>query len=428
MRDNTAQQTEVQPPVETQAGERPEPMAAERLRLAAQMDKNDKPADKGPATDKTVQPMVLEQQKTNSDGTKVKFDEQGRPTVLLDKNDKLVHELKYKDKDSKEPESIKLADGSEYKQCTFLGKNKDGSTPKGWAVDYPNGKSSAAFLNASVKVHDDGAFTLRYEGGGDKFYKDIKFSASGQDTPRVAHMTRPDGTEQFVDDKGIRHLKKDGKETLVFENGSTAKLVDGKLSELRPRSVDEKRVFSHDADGNISGFKDSDGTVVKRVGTFDKEGYAQWQTSSGDRVSAKVSVDKYGVSIQGKLGHEFDFSPEGKISVVKPVIQEQDGKLAKVTYPDGSSREFSYAKGEDAPNSVTLRNSKGEVQSSWIKTGNETWKNTVSGKVAVSQGDHAGLNGNYAFQDKSGNWHEYKNDGTYNLIKKSDQEKVKPSH
>jgi hypothetical protein len=129
-------------------------------------------------------------------------------------------------------------------------------------------------------------------------------------------MTRPDGTEQFEDDKGIKHLKNGASETLLFANGLRAKLENGQLTEFGDPRIVEKREFTHGKDGKVDGFKDADGTVVKRTSQFDKDGYAQWETKTGEKVTARISIERDGVAIKDANGREYDFGPEGDIKVI----------------------------------------------------------------------------------------------------------------
>ncbi len=132
---------------------------SQRLLMAS----TDAPADKktepkNSSVDQLVRPMALDHQRTNPDKSVVKFDEQGRPSALFDKDNKLVHEFTYKDKDSIIPESIKLANGTVLKEEEFLGLNGAPNT-KGWTSIPPKGIPNA-FLDSKVSVNDDGTFNL----------------------------------------------------------------------------------------------------------------------------------------------------------------------------------------------------------------------------------------------------------------------------
>lgn len=401
---------------ETSANDKCSAGDAQRQGQNAEQSSDDKNKQGDKPADRLVQPMILEQEKVNKDGSLVKFDEQGRPQALYDKDRKLVHEFTYKDK-SKIPVSIETANGTIFSEGELLKKNEDGSPQRLWTTTEPTTGAGYAFLDSSVKVNDDGSFTMRYKGGSDNFYKDINFSASGKDGPRIAHMTRPDGTEQFEDNKGIKHLKKDGVDTFTFNDGGKAKIIDGRLTEVSGHNESlGKRVFSHDAEGVVNGFKDSDGTTVKRSGPVDKEGYALWETKTGEKVRAKLDIHASGVDIKGPLGHCYDFGPQGDITVVKPVITSDDKGNHKVTYPDGWSREFAFTRGQTGPTEIILRNPAGQVQSNWKKVNEDTWRDSVSGKEAYSRDTWMSGTGEYSYLDKSGNRHVYQNDGKYRQI------------
>ncbi len=100
--------------------------------------------------------------KTNPNGSVVTMDAEGRTTALCDRGGKQVYQFNYKDKQSKEPDSIKLADGTTLLRRIEISECGQESFVV-WSMN-PNDqtKDFTDFPNSTLTINKDGSFKIRY--------------------------------------------------------------------------------------------------------------------------------------------------------------------------------------------------------------------------------------------------------------------------
>ncbi|MBX9666140.1 MAG: hypothetical protein K2X93_00920 [Candidatus Obscuribacterales bacterium] len=131
--------------------------------------------------------------KTNPDGSVVTMDAEGRTTALSERGGRQVYQFVYRNKQSKEPDSIKLTDGTTLTKRVEISECGQQSSVI-WTMN-PNDqtKDFTDFPNSALTINKDGSFKIKYRCmiasaiKRDEVVREISFTVRGK---RVAEFEK----------------------------------------------------------------------------------------------------------------------------------------------------------------------------------------------------------------------------------------------